>query len=369
MIIIRYLILESIKSQLAILFVLIIIFSCQKFIRILWEVVEGDLPLYLVGCLLGLSISEFLKFFLPLSLLLALLITLSRLYVDNEIIIIYSCGIGKKIIFLAVIILVLMNAMMTTINVMWFAPFSSHYYHNLLWKVKSHTNLSKLMEGHFQKIGNTRSVLFINKVQGKKMQNIFFAQFDSKLGYYPFIVLAKEGEIQNESQSQQKSIILKTGIQYAILPQNLTVTHFGEYQGLLNNPMTYSFNIRYEMIPSLGELWHSNQKKFREELHWRLTLILSVLIMALISIPLSTTVKCRNRFCIYPIAILLYLTFFLFQTLLRYNSMKIESDSVLLMMWMINVVYLFFAIVLNFRDSIISRKIYWWVYNKFRGRC
>ena len=42
MIIIRYLVRETLKSQLAILFILLLIFFCQKLVRILGAAVDGD---------------------------------------------------------------------------------------------------------------------------------------------------------------------------------------------------------------------------------------------------------------------------------------------------------------------------------------
>ncbi|WP_140399758.1 LptF/LptG family permease, partial [Klebsiella pneumoniae] len=54
MIIIRYLVRETLKSQLAILFILLLIFFCQKLVRILGAAVDGDIPTNLVLSLLGL---------------------------------------------------------------------------------------------------------------------------------------------------------------------------------------------------------------------------------------------------------------------------------------------------------------------------
>ena len=56
MIIIRYLVRETLKSQLAILFILLLIFFCQKLVRILGAAVDGDIPTNLVLSLLGLGI-------------------------------------------------------------------------------------------------------------------------------------------------------------------------------------------------------------------------------------------------------------------------------------------------------------------------
>ena len=85
MIIIRYLVRETLKSQLAILFILLLIFFCQKLVRILGAAVDGDIPANLVLSLLGLGVPEMAQLILPLSLFLGLLMTLGKLYTESEI--------------------------------------------------------------------------------------------------------------------------------------------------------------------------------------------------------------------------------------------------------------------------------------------
>ncbi|SUC78775.1 Lipopolysaccharide export system permease protein lptF [Providencia stuartii] len=96
MIIIRYLVRETLKSQLAILFVLMLIFFSQKSIDILGAAVQGNIPSDLVLPLLGLGVPEMAQLILPLSLFLGLLMTYSKLYTESEITVMHACGLGKK---------------------------------------------------------------------------------------------------------------------------------------------------------------------------------------------------------------------------------------------------------------------------------
>lgn len=96
MIIIRYLVRETLKSQLAILFILLLIFFCQKLVRILGAAADGQIPTNLVLTLLGLGVSEMAQLILPLSLFLAILMTLGRLYTESEITVMHACGQDRK---------------------------------------------------------------------------------------------------------------------------------------------------------------------------------------------------------------------------------------------------------------------------------
>ncbi|PVF12989.1 LPS export ABC transporter permease LptF, partial [Yersinia pestis] len=95
MIIIRYLVRETLKSQIAILFILLLIFFSQKLVRILGAAVDGEIPTNVVLSLLGLGVPEMAQLILPLSLFLGLLMTLGKLYTESEITVMNACGMGK----------------------------------------------------------------------------------------------------------------------------------------------------------------------------------------------------------------------------------------------------------------------------------
>ena len=118
MIIIRYLVRETLKSQLAILFILLLIFFCQKLVRILGAAVDGDIPTNLVLSLLGLGIPEMAQLILPLSLFLGLLMTLGKLYTESEITVMHACGLSKAVLIKAAMILALFTGAVAAVNVM-----------------------------------------------------------------------------------------------------------------------------------------------------------------------------------------------------------------------------------------------------------
>ncbi len=57
MIIVRYLIRETIKSQFAIFFVLFLVFLSQKFIRVLADASDGEIPTSMILSIVGLNIA------------------------------------------------------------------------------------------------------------------------------------------------------------------------------------------------------------------------------------------------------------------------------------------------------------------------
>lgn len=104
MIIIRYLVRETLKSQIAILFILLLIFFCQNLVRVLGDAVDGNIPTNLVLSLLALGVPKMAQLILPLSLFLGLLMTLGRLYTESEITVMHACGLGKHTLIIAAMI-------------------------------------------------------------------------------------------------------------------------------------------------------------------------------------------------------------------------------------------------------------------------
>ena len=83
MILIRYLIKEVFKSQIAILLILLLIFFSQQFVRVLGAAANGNVPADLVFSLLGLGMPTMAQLMLPLCLFIAILLTFGRLYAES----------------------------------------------------------------------------------------------------------------------------------------------------------------------------------------------------------------------------------------------------------------------------------------------
>ena len=177
MIIIRYLVRETLKSQLAILFILLLIFFCQKLVRILGAAVDGDIPTNLVLSLLGLGIPEMAQLILPLSLFLGLLMTLGKLYTESEITVMHACGLSKAVLIKAAMILALFTGAVAAVNVMWAGPWSSRHQDA---EAKANPGMAALAQGQFQQASDGNAVMFIESVNGTRFHDVFLAQLRPK---------------------------------------------------------------------------------------------------------------------------------------------------------------------------------------------
>ncbi|OZI13789.1 lipopolysaccharide ABC transporter permease LptF [Sodalis-like symbiont of Philaenus spumarius] len=356
MIITRYLVRETFKSQLALLFILLLIFFCQKLGRILGAAVDGDIPTNLVLSLLGLGVPEMEKLILPLSLFLGLLMTLSRMYAESEITVMYACGLGKSILIRTALLLSLITAILAAVNVVWLSPWSSRHKDLVMSEARANPSMAALVEGQFKPAENGNSVLFVGNVKDKGFEHVFLAQLKPNGNARPSVVIADRGHMSQRPDGSQL-VMLDKGTRYegTALLRDFRITDFTEYQAVIGHRAVAVDGTDAEQM-SLRQLWRSPEPEVRAELHWRFTLVVSVLIMAMMVVPLSVVNPRQGRVLSMFPAMLLYLIFFLLQTSLRSNGAKGKLDP-MLWMWLTNVAYLALALVLNLWDSIPARRL------------
>ncbi|MDC9594058.1 LPS export ABC transporter permease LptF [Xenorhabdus sp. IM139775] len=355
MIIIRYLVRETLKSQIAILFILLLIFFSQKLVEVLGAAVEGNIPANLVLSLLGLGVPEMAQLILPLSLFLGVLMTFSKLYTESEITVMHACGLGKSALVKSALILALLTSALAAANVIWFTPWSSKYQSQVLADAKANPSLAAIMEGRFRPSRDGNMVLYIGNVKGSTFENVFLAQLRPANDQRPSVVIADGGHMEERPNGNQVAV-LHQGMRYegTALLRDFRITEFTNYQAVIGHQQVDVDN-KVEQ-KSIEQLWHDTDNDSRSEFHWRLTLIISVLIMALMVVPLSVVNPRQGRILSMLPAMLLYLIFFLLQSSLRSNGGKGKLDP-MFWMWLVNGAYLALAVALNLWDTVPMRKL------------
>lgn len=357
MIIIRYLVRETLKSQLAILFILLLIFFCQKLVRILGAAVDGEIPTNLVLSLLGLGVPEMAQLILPLSLFLGLLMTFGKLYTESEITVMHACGLSRAVLIKAAMLLALFTALLAAVNVMWVSPWSARHQDEVLAEAKANPGMAALAQGQFQQSSDGNSVLFIENVSGNTFKEVFLAQLHPKGNSRPSVVVADSGQISVRHDGSQ-IVTLNQGTRFegTAMLRDFRITDFVDYQAVVGHQAVVLDPDDISQMDS-HTLWSvEGNDKARAELHWRITLVFSVLVMALMVVPLSVVNPRQGRVLSMLPAMLLYLIFFLLQTSLKSNGGKGKLDPVF-WMWVVNLGWLAMALLMNLWDTLPMRKI------------
>lgn len=355
MILIRYLIKEVFKSQIAILLILLLIFFSQQFVRVLGAAANGNVPADLVFSLLGLGMPTMAQLMLPLCLFIAILLTFGRLYAESEITVMRACGVGQRILVKVALIMSLLTAGIAAYNALWLSPWAIQKQVNIVEDAKANPTVGVLSSGQFISTNNNNVVLFIDKIKDNQISNVYLFQMTPQKQTKPSVVTAEKGELIELPNGDQVLNLKNTKrVEGTSVLPDFRITHFDEYRAYLGYQAAENTNDEAAEL-TLSQLIDLDSSSAKAELHWRITLILAVPLMALIAVPLSRVNPRQGRFAKILPALLLYLIYFLLQSSFKSAGAagKLEAE---LLMPLVNIGFFLLAVVLNSWDSKIMYK-------------
>ena len=358
MIIVRYLTKETLKSQLAVLFVLLLVFISQNFIKTLAEATDGSIPSDLILTFMGLSIPSMALLMLPLSLYIGILLTFGRLYAESEITVMNATGMGNKLLLQSALALAIITGGIAAVNSFWVAPWSQEHIEQLKEETQAGPGLNLLVKGTFQQVPNGNGVVFVDNItdKGSKLHKVFVAQLKATDTLQPSVMVADSGLITEQPDGRQ-ILELNGGTRYEGIPTqlNYSITHFNDYQALIGQREVKAGNRDWEAQPTRA-LIKDKSLAAKAELQWRFSLVLCIPLLVMIVVPLSAVKPRLGRFAKLAPAVLIYLAYFL-----AISSAKsaIEDGTIpsAIGMWPINITTLLVALTLNCWDSMPVRRL------------
>ncbi|MCE0494081.1 LPS export ABC transporter permease LptF [Vibrio salinus] len=356
MIIVRYLIRETLKSQLAIFFILFLVFLSQRFIRVLADATDGDIPARMILSIVGLNMPAMGLLMLPLSLYIGILITFGRLYAESEITVMNATGIGNKFLIRAALYLAIITSGVAAFNAFWLSPWSQDKEAQLMEQLAAENSVDLLQKGHFQSTPDGSSVVFIDDIQGKTLKNVFIAQMTPRDSVLPSVMFSDNGDVKELSDGRQ-IITLHDGTRYEGVPTqvNYMVTRFRQYEGLIGQRKVENRGRGWDARSTL-DLLHQSNRSAQAELQWRISLVVCIPLLTMLVVPLSAVNPRQGRFAKMGPAILIYLTYFM---AISATKSAIEDGSIpgYIGLWPINATLLIGAFIINSLDSIAVRRL------------
>ncbi|QLB20477.1 LPS export ABC transporter permease LptF [Vespertiliibacter pulmonis] len=348
MILSRYLTKEIFKSQIAILFILLVIFFSQQLVRVLNSAVSGRVPTDLVLSLLGLGMPTMAQLMLPLSLFIALLLTLGRFYTESEITVMRACGVGQSLLVKVALFLSLFTTALAVYNVFWLTPWAINKQSEMLAEAKANPRFTALTSGQFMSAGGY--VLFIDNIKENSINDIYIFQPAQMKKNKPSVVVAESGQLQGLPNGDQL-LTLTNSTRYEGTPQtaDFRISSFDNYSAYLGY-QDVETDEKLVQRADFNNLIHNKSPEAQSELQWRIALILAVPIMALLAVPMSSVNPRQGRFAKLLPALLLYLIYFLLQSSLKSAGSAGKIDTNLLMP-LVSVAFLILGLLLNSWNS------------------
>jgi lipopolysaccharide export system permease protein len=355
----RYLFKEIGQTWLAVTAVLLLILLGNTLAVVLSRAAEGGLPIAAVLPLFATKMVSFLVTLIPLGLYLGIMLGLGRLYKDSEMSALAACGIGTLQIYRPVLACgfaaVILIASLTT----WVSPWAARIDQQLKEQIAARSELSAIGAGQFNESKDGKLVLFTraSSRDGRRLEDVFVHGWDSQGRNAIEVAKFAEQRLSGDDspralvQSGDRFIILNQGKRYVGQPgeANYEIISFDRHGVRLEGQNATQGRQRRAAKPT-WELVNSDDIGDTAELHYRLSLPVASLLLAMMAVPLSRTSPRKGRYARLVVAILIYIP---------YSNLIVVSKNWLedgitppaLGMWWVHAIAVILTVFLLFRLS------------------
>ncbi|MBI3562522.1 MAG: LPS export ABC transporter permease LptF [Gammaproteobacteria bacterium] len=306
----RYLAKEVLFALLAVVTVLMLIFTSGELIGLYGEVAGGSLQVKSVLTLLGYHSITNLVFVLPLSFYIAVLLAFYRLYKDNEMIVLAACGIGQLNVLRALWRPALVFAALVGVLAFMIAPWAEAEGEILIKQAKERSDLDGVNAGRFNELTRGEGVVYtqeFNQAQGT-MGNVFLQhEWKDKSS----IITSASGKREINPETGDRFFILYNGYRYdtEYKTGRSAIVKFGEHGiRLPDEPELQRPQLRQRAMSTI-DIWRRGQIGDIAEIQWRFSAVLTCLGLAVLALPLSRTSARQGRYSKLAMALLIYIIY------------------------------------------------------------
>lgn len=363
MIIFRYLLAEVFKSQLAVFIILMTIIISQRFVKILADASEGELPGQLVMSIVALKLPQLAVIILPLSAFVGILVAYGRVYADSEMTVLHATGVSEWYVTRLTLALSMLLAIVAGSVTLYLSPWATEQEYRLLEKADANAGLISLVPGRFQHTSNENAVIFVQSISrdNGELQKVFVAQNNAREDQSGHsIVYAMSGNVKEDNSGAQ-IMQLEQGRRYAgdVKSPAFEITEFDRYQLQIREQEVEQRRRKLGSLPT-AELYNMDSSEAIAEWHWRIAIPLSIPILALIAVPLSRVNPRQGKFGRLLPALLLYLAYYSLLIIAR-SALEDGKIPAALGMWWLHLSALLLGIVLIMRNRASAQRFQAWL--------
>lgn len=316
-IIFRYLCRELLFATLAVSAVLLLMVMSGRFVKYLAEAAAGDMSANILFSLMGYRLPGFLELVLPLGFFVGILLAYGRLYIESEMTVLHACGFSERRLLTYTLVPALAVAAMVACMSLYFTPTGIERSSGLLTADKARNEFDHLVPRKFVSTEGERAVYYADSLSRDRstMHDVFLAELGSSgaetEAAQQIVTVAAEGVQEIDAETGLRYLLLRDGYRYEGIPgqRDYRLMKFESYAVRLDLPeLRDRIRDRIQSASTLS-LWRSEDLRERANLHWRFSLPVLVLVVAVLAVPLSRTNPRQGRFAKMIPAVLLYIIY------------------------------------------------------------
>ncbi|CAN7358816.1 LPS export ABC transporter permease LptF [Acidovorax sp. LjRoot118] len=310
---------ELARSFGATLVVLVTVVMTMMLIRTLGQASRGSVSPSDVMLVMGFTVLGQLSTILTLSLFVAVVSTLSRMYRDSEMVIWFASGRGLISLLRPLLRFAWPSMLVIAVLSLLVWPWANTQIQELKTRYEQRSDIDRIAPGEFQESANGSRVFFIDKDSPDNMvgNNIFIA---TNVGKKETVTSARSARL--ETQGGERMAVLSQGqrLETAHDKPGLKISEFEEYTTRIGSAPAGSAEELSVKTRATHELLMQPLPAYRAELGWRIGLALAALNFVVLGLAVATVNPRAGRST--------SLVFALFAFIVYYNLMTLGTSWV-----------------------------------------
>ena len=346
-----YLAREILKTGSATVLVLYVILVSNTMGRVLADIADGDVPRQALWPVMLSQSVNILNQLLPVGLFLGIVFAFGRMYKDHEIVVMNACGVGYREFYKPVAIVLLPVFAFSVYSSLWLNAQVQRHAQSIIDNEEGQHEFQQIKSGQFNQGKDGDLVFFMESISDDRLelQDIIISQ---RRDDRRVLETADKGRQKIEESSGNLFLVIGPGERYEGRPGAVEHRHISyDQHGILienkNKPASSSIGTE-QMTPV--ELWASRHLQHQVAFYWRVAIPVTLLVLALIAVPLAYIAPRKGRFGKVGFALLIYIVYY---NLLALTRAQLEDDKIPLMLnfWWIHLLFLGLAFTLLYQRN------------------
>tara|TARA_B100001093_G_scaffold519777_1_gene610402 strand:+ start:3018 stop:4118 length:1101 start_codon:yes stop_codon:yes gene_type:complete len=287
-IIYRYIVKELFITLLALTSVIVAIFIINQFVHYIAHVAEGQYSMISLLQLMAVMVPLIAGYLIPLGLYLSIILVFGRWYVNQEMVVMQACGLGfgellRKVLSFSMLVALFVGYLTLVVD-----PMVQRLNNKVLIDIAEQSIVSRILPQVFTPLGAGQT--FYSSMVSRdhtQLHDVFLAEKQADGGWR--ITTAERAHEEGNTQWPGRYLILRSGGQLSLSAKGDTYEYgqFDRYGVRIDVP--YKKISTWPEDAETSQLWpkYHQDPKVAAELQWRLSIPLSVILLALLAVPLS----------------------------------------------------------------------------------
>lgn len=356
----NYLASDVLGHTAAVSFVLLAIIITGRFVKYLAEAASGKLAAEILVPVMVYRLPGFLELLLPLGLFIGILMAYGRLYVESEMVILSATGVGPARLARFTLLPAMFIMALVAGLAFYLTPQGAARSEAILNDPRALQGLQLLAAGRFQPQGDEGDVSYAAGVDPElgKLRQVFLYTPEASDGDIPngSVTVAVEGQVVRDDDVGARYLELRDGYRFTGEPGqlNFRVVRFARYGQRLPEDPSIGRREPVDAKPT-RDLLGSGDAEDQAALHWRVSLVAMVPVVALLALSLSKTNHRRGRYVKLAPALILHLSYLLL--LASGRTRLAEGELSIGQFWSIHGSFALLALLLLFGGDLWRRMV------------